>query len=221
MARTPATLADTQRWLQDAILAPDGPDLRSVGHVLTPSAALSARQRLDVYRRGYRLRLLEAMRGLHPALRALLGPGLFDDFALDYLDARPSRSYTLFQLDVSFAEHLAAHRPDRASLDGRREGWVDVLVDLVRYERAFAEVHDAPGPASVPFLRVLRVCAPVHVYHAGVLRGHSAKPPVAGPPVHLALSRRDYTVVTHELEPDAYRLLCERSAEGHTTVELP
>ncbi|WP_052682203.1 HvfC/BufC N-terminal domain-containing protein [Saccharothrix sp. ST-888] len=219
MASPTGTLADTQHWLQRAILDPARPEPQAVGAVLTDSATLSAHQRLDIYRRGYRLRLLETMRGLHPGLRALLGPELFDDFALDYLDARPSHSYTLFHLDARFAEHLAAHRPDRGLPTARREGWVDVLVDLARYERAFTEVHDSPGPASVPFLRVLRCCAPVHAYHAAVLHGLPTEPPVPGPPVHLALSRRDYAVVTSELEPDAYRLLCERFPERH--VPLP
>ncbi|UQA97401.1 HvfC/BufC N-terminal domain-containing protein [Streptomyces halobius] len=224
MASPPVTLADTQRWLQHAILTPDGPP-DAVDEVLTPSTELSARQRLDVYRRGYRLRLLEAMRELHPALRALLGPELFDDFALDYLDARPSRSYTLCQLDARFVEHLCAHRPDRGLPDGQREGWVDVIVDLARYERAFAEVYDGPGteggapgwsgtvPAPASCLRVLRVCAPVHTYHAAVRRGRPAEPPAPGP-VHLALWRRDYTIKVTELEPDAYRLLSARLAEG-------
>ncbi|MEV0373340.1 DNA-binding domain-containing protein [Streptomyces sp. NPDC050636] len=214
MASPPVTLADTQRWFQRAVLDPGGPT-DSVDEVLTPSGELSARQRLDVYRRGYRLRLLETMRGLHPALRALLGPDLFDDFALDYLDTCPSRSYTLFQLDARFTDHLATRRPDRGLTGGRREGWVDVIVDLARYERAFAEVYDDPGPATAPFLRVLRVCAPVHTYHAAVRHGLPAEPPVPGrEPVHLALSRRDYAVVTNELEPDAYQLLSSRLTKG-------
>ncbi|MEU9113764.1 DNA-binding domain-containing protein [Streptomyces sp. NPDC048483] len=221
-AGPPVTLADTQRWLQHAILDPAGPP-GTVDEVLTRSRELSSRQRLDVYRRGYRLRLLEVMRGLHPGLRALLGPELFDDFALDYLEACPSRSYTLFQLDARFVDHLRAHRPDRNLPSGRREGWVDLIVDLARYERAFAEVYDGPGteggpsphsgpaPAPAACLRVLRVCAPVHTYHATVRRGLPAEPPAPGP-VHLALSRRDYVVKVTELEPDGYRLLSARLA---------
>ncbi|TMQ97189.1 DUF2063 domain-containing protein, partial [Actinomadura soli] len=83
----PSDLAGLQRWMQTAILDPDG-DLDEASGTLTASEALTARQRLAIYWRGYRLRLLETMRGLHPGLTHLLGEETFDRFALDYLEAR-------------------------------------------------------------------------------------------------------------------------------------
>lgn len=120
-------LAASQRWLQRAILAPggsiDGVGLPDAGDMLASSDGLSAQQRLDIYRRGYRLRLLEAMRELQPGLRALLGPELFDDFVLEYLDACPSRSRSLADVGRRLAGYLAAQRPDRAEpLPGARHG---------------------------------------------------------------------------------------------------
>jgi len=223
------SLVDAQRWLQQAILAAPRPGPGGkAADVLTSSARLSAQQRLDIYRRGCRLRLLEAMRELHPGLRAWLGPRLFDDFAADYLDACPSRSYSMCELDRRFAEHLAAHRPDRDKPPAEREAWADMIIDLVRYERAFAEVYDGPGtehlppPRSdspcwapgdmggdvvpAPCLRVLALCAPVHRYCAAVRAGRPPAP--LGPrPVRLALSRRDYVVTATELTPGAHRFL--------------
>ncbi|MER7842489.1 DNA-binding domain-containing protein [Kitasatospora sp. NPDC096077] len=245
--------ATAQRWFQDAILAPEPPEAaeaaeaadppgpraptgphaptgptgppraRPVEAVLAPGARLSPGQCLEVYRRGYRLRLLEAMRGLHPALRALLGEELFDDFALEYLDSRPSRSYTLFQLDARFAEFLADHRPDRDRPAAGREAWIDLVIDLARYERAFAEVYDGPGTEGLPVrsaappgpgdtvrpapsLRLLTLSAPVHTYAAAVRRGRPTEDPVPRPVV-LALHRRDYVVTATELSGPAHRLL--------------
>ncbi|MGK4579526.1 HvfC/BufC family peptide modification chaperone [Kitasatospora sp. HPMI-4] len=215
-------LAEAQRRFQHAILAPHGPGAEA-GELLTASARLSAAQRLEVYRRGYRLRLLEAMRGLHPGLRALLGQELFDEFALDYLDACPSRSHTLSELNRRFTAHLAAHRPDRDRPPRLREAWIDVLIDLAHYERVFAEVYDGPGIEHLqpgqgartfadgtvrpaPCLRVLTLCAPVHSYVASVRRGRPAEAPRPGT-VRLAVSRRDFVVTTTELASGAHRFL--------------
>ncbi|MGK5543164.1 HvfC/BufC family peptide modification chaperone [Streptomyces sp. URMC 127] len=135
----PRSLAEAQRRFQHALLDPSQDAPEAVRDLVTST------ERFILYRRGYRLRLLETMRALHPALRTLLGPGLFDDFALGYLDARPSRSYTLARLDERFPEHLAAGRPDGGEPPGRREPWIDLMIDLARYERAFAEVYDGAG----------------------------------------------------------------------------
>jgi hypothetical protein len=221
---TSAGLAQAQRWLQRAILADQPASEPAAARVLAPAARLSAGECLGVYRRGYRLRLLETMAALHPGLRAWLGPDLFADFVLEYLDACPSRSYTLVELDRGFAAHLAERRPDRDRPPARREAWIDLLIDLARYERAFAEVYDGPGtehlpehlpprrPGSAdtvrlaPCLRVLTACAPVHRYVAAVRAGQPP-PPLTADPVRLALSRRDYVVTATELSPAACRFL--------------
>jgi hypothetical protein len=196
--------------------------------VLASSPDLSAGQRLGIYRRGYRLRLLEAMRGMHPGLRALLGAELFDDFVAGYLDACPSRSYTLSELDRRFAGYLAAQRPDRARPPAQREAWIGAVIDMVRYERAFAEVYDGPGTedlvpvapgslppvgevrvqtvAMAPCLRALRLRAAVHSYCASVRSGQAPGPPECRP-VRLVLSRRDYVVTATELPAAAQAFL--------------
>jgi hypothetical protein len=222
-------LVGTQRWMQAAILDPEGVS-PGAGRVLTASCRLSAEQRLAIYHRGYRLRLLESLRELHPALCRLLGRELFEWFALDYLNVYPSRACTLFELDNRFADHLSRTRPDRDLPAEAREGWVDLIIDLTQFERTFIEVLDGPGtengPAvcladlpeapddawlaatlvTVPCLRLLHTRFPVHDYVQGVRRGQDMAVP--GPrPTLLAVSRRDYVVVVNELEPAAYRVL--------------
>ncbi|MFC5148591.1 putative DNA-binding domain-containing protein [Streptomyces aureoversilis] len=217
-------LAEAQRRMQAAILDPYGTGPCAPEEIFTGSSRQTAGERLRVYRNGYRLRLLGTMRGLHPGAVQLLGQEIFDQFALDYLDARPPRSPTLARLDAGFAGHLRRTRPDTAP-GASREAWIDLLIDVVRYERAFTEVLDGPGPEETgtparaaparaaltapcpaPGLTLLRTCAPVHLYVAAVRRGEDPGPPEPRA-TFLALARRDYTVVTHELAPDAHRVL--------------
>ncbi|NDU72989.1 DUF692 family protein [Actinomadura sp. DSM 109109] len=222
------SLAAVQRWLRDAILTPGEPTGPATA-MLADAGPLSAEQRLNIYRHGYRERLLETMRRQYPTLRVLLGPQLFDEFAAGYLEARPSRTYTLARLGEGFADHLDTGRPDRAAPASAREPWIDIMIDLVRYEDAFSQVTDGPGPEggtvtagapapvpladtgaltaeAAPCLRLLRVCAPVHRYHADVRRDLRPGPPEPRPTC-LVLSRRDYRVTVTPLPGDAFALL--------------
>lgn len=189
----------------------EGGDALATDQVILPSPRMSPEERLDLYRRSYLIRLLDCLREMHPALRHLLGGKLFDAFALDYLAVRPSRSYTLLELDASFADHLAASRPDDGPM---AEPWPELVIDVVRLERAFLEAYDAPGvegqaipsasdvPASpdagigvspVPCARLLRSRYPVGDYVFAVRRGEHPDVPLPAPTC-LALVRRDYTV---------------------------
>jgi hypothetical protein len=215
----PTDLAGIQRWMIDALrgAAPD-----PVG-VILPSPTLSAGARLDLYRRSYLNRLVESLREMHPALRHLLGDEVFDAFALDYLQTRPPSSYTLFELDAGLAGHLAATRPDD-------EAWPDLIIDVVRFERAFLEVYDGPGlegralpqaadvlavPSGasitvtpVPCARLLRSRYPVGDYVLAVRRGEA--PAIPGPspePACVALVRRDYAVKVVPVAGAAYGVL--------------
>jgi hypothetical protein len=225
-------LRQLQEWLRAVIT---DPDLNAAPErVVRSSSRLSAAQRLDLYRRSYRLRLLEAMRASHPGLRHMLGDELFDEFALDYIRARPSRSYTLQRLGEGFADHLAATRPD---LDGAPEAWPSLMIDLARLERTFAEVYDArgtegeelptatdlpiePDPAwlaatvvPVRCLRLVRSSFPAGPYLSAVRRGED--PPLPAPAESLvAVNRRDYVVTLTPIVAAEYELLERLVAHG-------
>jgi hypothetical protein len=207
-------LRDLQQWMLAAITADGGEPPEGADAVVRSSARLSAARRLDLYRRSHAQRLVEALRAGHPALRHLLGDELFDAFALDYLRARPSRSCTLLRLGEGFADHLAATRED----DG---AWADLVIDLARVERAFAEVYDGPGceglelpppPAAgaivvpAPCLRLIRTAFPVGPYVRAVRAGEAPAPPRARTS-RLALCRRDYVVTFTELDERGDALL--------------
>jgi hypothetical protein len=220
-------LAGLQAWMHAAILDPDGSAADAAG-VVTASSRLSAAERLGIYWRGYRLRLLECMRGLHPGLVHLLGQDVFDAFALDFLEAHPPRAYTLFRLDEGFAAHLGETRPDGA------QHWPEMIIDLARFERAVTEATEAPGtetpgtedagpPGSrlraAPCLRLLRLTWPANEYLAAVRRG--GDPPLPAPrPARLAVGRRDYVLVVRELGPRPFAAL-EALAAGGATGPVP
>lgn len=204
---------------------PDGPRSAAareqidapLDHVVRSTPGLGAAERLELYRRGYRSRLVECMRATHPALRHALGDELFDAFAADYLAASPSRSHTLADLGAGFADHLAATRPDGDEL------WPEFVVELARLERAFLEVYDGHGaegeqiaserelpaqPTSawlaatvdpVPCLRLTRARFPVGAYLRAVRAGEEPELP---PPAdsRLALCRQDYVVTFADLD---------------------
>lgn len=214
-----------QEWLRDVITGERDASRADLDAVVRSTSRLSASQRLDLYRRSYRLRLLEVMRAGYPGLRHMLGPELFDEFALDYLHARPSRTYTLQRLGEGFADHLAANRPDA---DGVPEAWPDLIIDLAHLERTFAEVHDGPGvegeelPAAadvpaepdggwltaepVPCLRLVRSSFPAGPYLAAVRRGEDPPLPVPAESF-VAVSRRDWVVTLTPLDARSYELL--------------
>lgn len=225
-------LADIQHRMQQALLNPDGPP-PSVARWVTASPRMGAVARFAVYWRGYRLRLLEAMRGLHPALCHLLGQPLFDRFAMDYLDTHPPGSQLLFHLGDGFAAHLARTRP----ATNRRETWPDLMIDLARFECMFTEAIEGPRPDTttlraadlpgfddphitlvpVPGLRMTTARFPVHEYTGAVHRGDAPEPPPPRP-TFLVVTRRDYRVVVRELIPAAYRAL-RSLTQGRTVAE--
>ena len=218
-------LRDVQAWMLAVMTDADGAESEAArgridaapDEVVHSTPGLGAAQRLEMYRRGYRARLLETMRAHHPALRHALGDEVFDAFALDYLGAKPPRSYTLLDLGAGFADHLEATRPDGD------ETWPDFLIGLARLERAFLEVYDGPGAEGadllrpeevtagarlvpVPCLRLLDARFPVADYLMAVRRRE--RPPLPAPrPAWLALSRRDYEVTIAELDAPGHALL--------------
>jgi hypothetical protein len=204
-----------------------------VEQVITRSRALTALERLEIYNRAYFARLLECLREEYPVLVHALGEDTFDEFAVDYLQKHPSRSYTLNQLGAGFPAYLAQSRADEVDLEGSAGGgWADFFIDLAVLERTFAEVFDGPGVEGqsppkteelcnialerwsdvrvrpVCCLRLLRLRYPVHGYYTAVRKGRD--PAVPRPrTTHLAVTRRNYVVRRYTLSRAQYALLEE------------
>lgn len=225
-------LADLQRWMQGAILgrnaAPgldavvvDGPRGRN---------SLTAAQRLGLYARGYRARLMECMTAEFPCLRALAGEQVFQLFAAGYIAARPSTDASLYGLGAGFADYLEATRPPG---DERPDALSAIPADLARLDRARAEVQRAAGverlagplptadlmltpgarlrrPDSVRLLTLGFDPGPVL---AAVDRGGPIDPPPPSPtPVAVARSR--WRVAVHALPVWRYAWLDALGEDG-------
>lgn len=148
-------LRSLQSWMQEVIRDPRGAAaaLQSgeaqgflgqgpLDEVIEASARLGALERLDLYNRQFRSRMLTCLRETYPALRHALGHDLFDEFALAYVSERPSRSYTLHALRDGFAEYL---KDTQGEITGPDHHWADFVVDLAELERRFHIVYDGPG----------------------------------------------------------------------------
>ncbi|MGZ8779715.1 MAG: HvfC/BufC N-terminal domain-containing protein [Thermoanaerobaculia bacterium] len=86
-------------------------------------------ERLAIYWRAYRIRLVDTLHAMFPRLRRALGEPLFDDFALEFIHKNPPRGWTLERLAETFPQWLAETSPS--------EDWAVRIVDLARREGAF------------------------------------------------------------------------------------
>lgn len=168
---TPTTeVSRLQQWFQAVVTHPDGVEAGAdseaarrlialrpgqLEQVITRSRALTAAERLAVYANAYHARLLECLGEVFPMLKRALGEEAFDGLAFGYLQAYPSRSYTLNDLGVHFADYLEETKPrpgddDDAIADDPSEGaladnWPELMIDLARLEWLIYEVFDGEG----------------------------------------------------------------------------
>ncbi len=240
-------LGRVQRMMQAAVTrsagggpgAGPGASNETLEEVVAPSSTLSGLERLAIYQQSYHARLLQCFQAMFPALHQALGEGLFNRFALDYLQARPPRSYTLNQLADAFPAHLAETRPGAGEAPAERESWPDFIINLAELELAFMKVYDGPGvegrrlpngrhvvalpagslldarPALVPCLRLFAFRYPVGAYLSAARRG--GRPALPAPEDNFAVvTRRDYRVVVYEVSRGEHALL--HGLDGRRTV---
>jgi hypothetical protein len=247
-----------QRWLQSVISHPGGVEAGvdsdqaqriihlkrgELEQVVRRSRNLTAEQRLGIYANAYYARLLECLRESFPVLVRAMGREVFDEFAFEYLQRHPSRSYTLGHLGDRFADFLNETRPDCPPTGSAPPpvGWPDFLIDLARLEWTIEQVFDGPGVEGQRLLAandlhaipqncwpdarlVLVVCAklmefryPVNTYYTAARRAKEGEvTPVPQPQrEYLCLTRRDFVVRRVALTKPQYALL-QSIAEGRT-----
>ena len=227
-------LSRLQRWLQEIVAHPGSTEdavagraaraivpRRRVGDVILPSATLRPEERLAIYHDMYILRMEEALASDYPALKHLLGDAGFRALVAGYVEAHPSRSYSL--------NFLGAHLPDyvRVAPGLRRRAFCH---DLARLEQAVAEVFDSPEEealrpeviAAVPeaawekarlvpiaAFRLLAFRYPVNAYLQSVRDLDHDHPPARRRDSWVAVYRREYTVRRQELDRAGYELLAD------------
>lgn len=134
-------LGELQREFQAYLLAAPND---AVAHVVD-AGNLSAEQRLEVYAEAYRLRLLEALETDYVALRAYLGDDDFQTLGTAYIDARPSRHYSLRYFGQNLAPFLRETLPYAKST---------LLAELAAFDWALTTAFDA---ADDPVLTIADV----------------------------------------------------------------
>ncbi len=236
-----AELGILQRWMLSAVTTPGGvrEGLRvaretyalDVADAVKGSNRLSAPARLEIYARGYVLRLLECLRAEFPILLALVGDQVFEMFASSYVWSRPSQSPSLYELGAGFSAFLQSTRPDCGAPPGAIEA---IPANLARLERARAEVYRARGleedhahhaadavtllisGASMRLPETVRLLALEFDFIdaiEAVRRGEKPPVPPAKPTCH-AIARRRYRVHTHILEPWQFAFLGACGSRG-------
>jgi hypothetical protein len=105
------------------------------GEFIKPNRHLTAFERLEIYNRQYWFRLQSAFLEDFPALRAVVGPERFEALMNAYLNAHPSRSFTLRNLGSKLFSWLNAN-PEWAGTN------LALALDVVRVEWACIEAFD-------------------------------------------------------------------------------
>ncbi|MFN7965001.1 MAG: DNA-binding domain-containing protein [Acidobacteriota bacterium] len=247
-----------QRWFQAVIINPGGVrggiegDAASalipistdeLESVIGRSSRLDSVGRMKVYADAYYARLIECLHGSFPIVARTLGPDLFADFAMEYLQAHPSNSYTLNRLGDQFEAWLQATRPPREPNQDDSPQWPEFLVDLAGLEWALDGVFDGPGVEqqtvvdaaavagldaarlldarleTVPCLRLMAFRFPVSEYYDAARQApddEELEIPEAKPS-WLALTRRDYVVRRLTLSQPQFELLSALHA-GNTVA---
>jgi hypothetical protein len=139
-----STLSRTETDLQAYVL---GAGEHALAAIAGPDEAFR-RQRLDIYRDAYRLRLVEVLAADYPALRAVVGSEAFEALAADYLAAHPSTFRNVRWFGGALPGFLAA-RPDPAS--------GPLPAELARFEWTLGLAFDGPDVPSVSFADVAAI----------------------------------------------------------------
>ncbi len=239
-----ADLSVLQHWFQSVITHPEGvaEGLGTAGgvlpvgaeeleRILTRSSRLSAAERLAVYANAYHARLIECLGEVFPLVRRVVGEAGFSDFAVEYLQEFPSRSYTLNSLGKHFADFLNGVRPERV-LNGIPD-WADFVIELALFEWELFEVFDGPGTEGLspfkfdalggvpperwdeirlqpaPSLRLLKFQFPLNEFFSAARALPDGELLVAPEPKEslVALTRRGYVVRRHALSVPEFELL--------------
>lgn len=177
---------------------------------------LNAQERIDIYRRSYWSRLIDAFTDDFPGLLALLGEEAFDQLARDYLLQHPSRSFTLRDLGQFLEGWFSKNEPIKSPLHA-------VCQDMIRLEWAHIEAFDLPEHAALsledlahagpdtclmlqPHLQLLTCAYPVDEARLDPSTVENVCA-YEGEPIFLAVYRLDLSVHYLRLSHEAFVLL--------------
>jgi hypothetical protein len=210
--------------VEDAVSSLDAQEeipLARVGEVVLPSKSLKPVERLGIYHGMYLLRMVEALQADFPALEHFLGEDAFRELVRAYVQAFPSRSYSLNPLGDHLPEFV------RTAPGVKRP---EFCHDLARLELAVSQVFDAPetpplteaaiaavAPEAWETARLKTIEAfallafryPVNAYLQTVRDDNHQHPRARLKDTWVAVYRRDYGVFRLDLTRAAHDLLAD------------
>jgi hypothetical protein len=231
-ARPFASLRELEAAMVEAITGSEAAAADAALRV-TPGPSLDRRERLEIYRFGYRARLVECLDDDYPMLARTLGAAMFERLAHQYIERFPSRSPSL----NAFGRRMSELCPvaDLGAQDALRP----FLAELAALEWALVEIIHAKEPPqfdlaalkAIPVerwggarllrseaVRVLRFDYPVNAYYQAS-RTQDEQPSVPSPsPSATAVYRRSWKLWRMDLTPAMTRVL-EALLDGMTIEE--
>jgi len=195
-----------------------------IGEVLLPSRTLTPVERIGIYHGMYLLRMRDALASDYEALQHFLGDEGFTELVRGYVEAYPSRSYSLNPL----GDHLPEYLKNAPGVRSR-----GFCIDLARLELAVQRVFDAEETpahtndriASVPSdeWETARLCTvaafellafryPVNAYLQSVRDDEHDHPKPRREDTWVAVYRRGYKVWRLDLSRAAHDLLADLAA---------
>jgi len=155
-------LREIQSGVQDYVLKLDA----AVAPGIADSGELSAMMRLDIYAEAYRLRLVEVLTVQYPVLNGWMGSDDFERLAVAYIDAQPSRHFSVRWFGDGLGDFLKNTPPfsERPALE-----------EMARFEWAQACAFDAADTPPLQHTDLTAIPAPqwpylVFFFHPGIRR---------------------------------------------------
>lgn len=142
-------MTDTLHTLQNSFQAHILDNDAAMLDKISPDAKPSAAARLGIYGNGYRLRLLEALASDYPALHTLTGDALFEQIGRAYIDAHPSRHFSIRYFGQQLSAFLAATPPYRETPALREMAALEWSLSLA-FDAADAPVVTVATLAALP-----------------------------------------------------------------------
>lgn len=215
MSAAKSTLRQTQEWLVGAIISPE--ESADVERFVTPSARQAPRDRLHVYRHAYVARLIECLEDDYPVVFHALGRDRAEELCREYIEAHPSRSFSLNVFGQSMPAFLRTKNElfaaDLATLEWSVVEAIHAAESVKMAPDALAKIDPSEwGKVALvasASLRLHQFDYPVNAYyqafHNDELDANAALP---GPSAErVAVYRLDMKIWRMALSPGQYALL--------------
>lgn len=138
--------AELQRAVQRHVMHADSAVLGEINESVKVPLAV----RLGIYSNAYRFRLIDGLGANFPQLQAVLGDDGFAALALEYLEAHPSRHFSIRWFGAELADYLRSTRPTQP--------W---FAELAQWQWALTEVFDGTDATPID-VTALAGIAPEH-----------------------------------------------------------